>query len=186
MSLPYESPRNRRYSLAWASAVIAVIAADLAALRPFFPLDISIFWTSYPWSVLREREFLPPRFPNLGLVIMVIVLETGLFRVVSRHEGERMFWLGFEVAGWACIITCSVFAQTIWWQARSLFEGSLLGREIGRPLDMGRFVLFVSGLHLSISVAIALLVGILARSAGRHRTSLSSRPESYASRLSTR
>jgi hypothetical protein len=36
---------------------------------------------------------------------------------------------------------------------------------------MGRFVLFVSGLHLSISVTIAVLVGILARSACRHRRS---------------
>jgi hypothetical protein len=175
MSLPYESPRNRRHSLAWALALIAVIAADLAALRPFFPLDIGIFWTSYPWSVLREREFLPPRFPNLGLVIMVLVLEIGLFRTASRRGGERMFWLGFEVAGWACVIICAVFAQTIWWQARSLFEGYLLGREIGRPLDMGRFVLFVSGLHLSISFTVALLVGILARSACRHLRSFKQR-----------
>src|SRR4051794_22294523 len=171
MSLPYESPRNRRHSLAWALALVAVIAADLAALRPFFPLEISIFWTSYPWSALREREFLPPRFPNLGLAIMVLVLEIGLFRTASRQAGERMFWLGFEVAGWACVITCSAFAQTIWWQARSMFEGYLLGREIGRPLDMGRFVLFVGGLHLSISFAVALLVGILGRSAYRRRGS---------------
>jgi hypothetical protein len=184
MSLPYGSPRNRRHSLAWALALIAVIAADLAALRPFFPLEISIFRTSYPWSVLREPESLPPRFPNLGLVIMVLVLEIGLFRVASRRGWERMFWLGFEVAGWACVITCSVFARTIWWQARSLFEGYLLGREISRPLDMGRFVLFVGGLHLAISFTIALLVGILARSACRRRGSLSSEPESYASRLS--
>jgi hypothetical protein len=175
MSLPYESPRNRRHSLAWALALIAVIAVDLAALRPFFPLDIGIFWTSYPWSVLREREFLPPRFPNLGLVIMVLVLEIGLFRTASRRGGERMFWLGFEVAGWACVIICAVFARTIWWQARSLFEGYLLGREIGRPLDMGRFVLFVSGLHLSISFTVALLVGILARSACRHLRSFKQR-----------
>jgi len=115
---------------------------------------------------------------------MILVLEIGLFRMASRQGGERMFWLGFGVAGWACVITCSVFAQTIWWQARSLFEGYLLGREIGRPLDIGRFVLFVGGLHLSISLAIALLVGILARSACRRRGSLSSGPESYSSRLS--
>jgi hypothetical protein len=184
MSLPYESPRNRRHSLAWALALIALIAADLAALRPSFPLEISIFWTSYPWSLLREREFLPPRFPNLGIVIMVLVLEIGLFRIGSRQGGERMFWLGFEVAGWACVITCLVFAQTIWWQARSLFEENLLGREIGRPLDMGRFVLCVGGLHLAISFTIALLVGILARSACRRRGSVSSESESYGNQAS--
>jgi hypothetical protein len=160
-------------------ALIALIAADLAALRPYFPLEISIFWTSYPWSVLREREFvppdspslrfvmIPPNFPNLGLVVVVLVLELGLFRMVSRKGGERTFWLGFQIAGWACVITCSVFAQTIWWQARSVFEGSLLGRQIGRRLDMGRFVLFTGGLHFSVSLAVALFTGILARSAWR-------------------
>jgi hypothetical protein len=37
MSLASESNRPRRHSLAWAMGVIAVIAADLAALRPAFP-----------------------------------------------------------------------------------------------------------------------------------------------------
>jgi hypothetical protein len=162
MSLSSETVRPRPRSLAWAMVVIALIAADLAALRPAFPLEISIFWTSYPWSVLRE--VLPPNFPNLGLMTMILVLEIGLFLVVSRQGGERTFWLGFEVAGWACVITCTVFARAIWWQARSLFEGYLLGRQIGRPLDMGRFVLFAGGLHLLISLASALFAGILARS----------------------
>jgi hypothetical protein len=148
-------------------ALIAVIAADLSSLRPDFPLEISIFWTSYPWSVLREREFLPPNFPNLGLVIMILVLEIGLFRMMSRQGTERTFWLGFEVAGWACVVTCWVFAQTIWWQARLLFEGYLIGRQIGRPLDMGRFVLFTGGLHLLVALAVALFVGIFTRSAWR-------------------
>jgi|GEM_PF-5263336 len=170
MSLPNESTRNRRLSLAWVLALIAVIAADLAALRPFFPLEISIFWTSHPWSVLREREFLPPRFPNLGFVFMALVLEVGLFRIAARQGVERMFWIGFEVAGWACVLACVVFAQAIWWQARLLFEGLLLRREIGQPLDMGRFVLFVGGLHLTVSLAIALLGGLLARSAWRRQT----------------
>lgn len=162
--------------------LIAVIAADLAALRPLFPLEIGIFWSSYPWSVLRERKFLPPRFPNLGLVIMIVVLEIGLFRLISRQRGERTFWLGFEVAGWACVITCSVFARTIWWQARSLFEGYLLGREIGQPLDMGRFVLFVGGLHLLIILACACLVGNLARSFwGRSMGNLASRTRNLRS-----
>jgi hypothetical protein len=179
MSRPSESIRPRRRSLGWAMALIAIIAADLAALRPFFPLEISIFWTSYPWSVLRED--LPPNFPNLGLVTTILLLEIGLFRMVSGRGGERMFWIGFEVAGWACVITCSVFALSIWWQARSLFERYLLGREIGRPSDMGRFVLFVSGLHLLISLAIAVTAGIFAHSARRRSESLRSGPEFFAS-----
>ncbi len=178
MSLPAESIRTRRHSLAWAMALIAVIAADFAALRPAFPLEISIFWTSYPWSVMREA--LPPNFPNLGLVMMVLVLEIGLFRLVSRHGVERTFWLGFEVGGWPCVIICSMSAKTIWWWLRSLSEGHLLGREIGRPLDMGRFVLFVGGLHLLILLAIALLIGILVRSAWHCRGPLSNGPEGAA------
>jgi hypothetical protein len=167
MSPRSESARTRRHSLGRAMAVIVVIAADLAALRPFFPLQLSILWTSYPWSVLRAA--LPPNFPNLGLAVTILVLEIGLFRLASRQGAGRMFWLGFEVAGWACVIIGSAFATTIWWRLRSLFEGSLIGREIGRPSDMGRFVLFVGGLHLSISLAIALLAGILTRSAWRRR-----------------
>jgi hypothetical protein len=168
-----ETIQTRRRSLTWAMALIAIIAADFGALRPFFPLQISIFWTSYPWSVLRERDFLPPNFPNLGLAVMILVLEIGLFRMVSRRGGEQTFWLGFEIAGWACVITCSVFARTIWWQARSLFEAYLLGRQIGRPLDMGRFVLFTAGLHLSISLTVALFVGVAAIPTTRRPISLS-------------
>ena len=100
---------------------------------------------------------------------MILVLEIGLFRMVSRRGGERTFWLGFEVAGWSCVIACSVFARTIWWQLRALFEGYIISRPIGRPLDMGRFVLFAGGLHLLVSLAIALFAGILARSAWRRR-----------------
>ncbi|WP_237722554.1 hypothetical protein [Singulisphaera acidiphila] len=163
-------------------ALIVVIAADLAALRPVFPLEISIFWTSYPWSVMRES--LPPRFPNLGLVILILVLEVGLFRLVSRQGVKRTFWLGFEVAGWACAIMCSVFARTIWGQVRLLFEGGFLGREIGQPSDMGRFVLFVGGLHLLISLAIAFLIGNLACSVWRRRRPLSSGSEKDPRRMS--
>ncbi len=170
MVLPSESIHSPRHSIAWMMSLIVVIAADLSALRPFFPLEISIFWTSYPWSVLRDPEFLPPRFPNLGIVIMILVLEIGLFRLVSRQGAERAFWLGFEVTGWACVITCTIFVKAIWWQARSLFEGYLLGRQIGRPLDMGRFVLFVSGFHLTVTLAIALFVGVLARSIWHQRS----------------
>ncbi|SIN77941.1 hypothetical protein SAMN05444166_0798 [Singulisphaera sp. GP187] len=163
MSPSSESIHPQRHSLAWAMALIAVIGAKLAALRSILPLQISIFWTSYPWSVLREGEFLPPRFPNLGLATMVLVLEFGLFRLVTRRGGRRAFWAGFEIVGWAGVITCSVFARNLWWQFRALFEGSILGREIGRPLDMGRFVLFVSGLHLLALLPAALFAGMLAR-----------------------
>ena len=57
-------------------AVIAFIAADLAALRAILP-----------------------RIPNPGIVVMILVLEVGLFRMVSRRGAARTFWFGFEIAG---------------------------------------------------------------------------------------
>lgn len=164
MPLPSEATRPRSHTLAWAMALIALIAADLAALQPYLPLSISIFWTSYPWSVLREPEFLPPRFPNLGIVVVILVLEIAIFRLASRRGRAQVFWLGFEVAGWAGIMTSLIFASTIWWQARLLFEGYLIGRQISHPLHMGRFVLFTGGLHLLVILTLAYACGLLSRS----------------------
>jgi hypothetical protein len=144
MSLPSESIRPQRHSLAWALAVIAFIAADLAALRAILP-----------------------RIPNPGLVIMVLILEVGLFRMVSQRGAARSFWLGFEVAGWAYVITSAVFAWTAWRMARFLFEGFVLRRPIGLPFEMNQFIVFVGSLQLLISLSIALIVGALARSACR-------------------
>jgi hypothetical protein len=123
-------------------AVIVFIAADLAALRAILP-----------------------RIPNPGLVIMILVLEVGLFRMVSQRGAARTFWLGFEVAGWAYVITCEVFAWTAWRLARSIFEEYLLRRPIGLPFEMQRFILFAGSLQLLVSLAVALIVGILTRSA---------------------
>jgi hypothetical protein len=144
MSLPSESIRDRRHSLVWAMALIAVIAADLAALRASLP-----------------------RIPNPGLVIMILLLDIGLFRLVSQQGAARAFWLGFEVAGWAYVISCEVFASTAWRLARSLFEGYVLRRPIGLPFEMNQFILFAGSLQLLISLAVALIVGSLTRSAWR-------------------
>jgi hypothetical protein len=159
MSLLSESVRPRRHSLAWALAAVAFIAVDLAAMRPALPMDFGVF---HPLFVRRI-----PTFPNLGLVVMILVLEIGFFRVISRRGPERAFWLGFEVGGWAYVLTCLVFARTTWLLTRSLFEGYALGRQIGRPFEMERFVLFAFSVHLLVSLAIGLFIGILARSAWR-------------------
>ena len=135
-------------------AVIAFIAADLAVLRAIL-------------SRIPPPGFVILGIPNPGLVIMVLVLEVGLFRMVSQRGAARTFWLGFEVAGWTYVVACSVFAAlTDWRLARSLFEGYVLRRPIGPPSEMIRlilFVLFACGLQLLIPLATALIVGILAR-----------------------
>jgi len=142
-------------------AVIAFIAADLAALRAILP-----------------------RIPNPGIVIMILVLEVGLFRMVSRRGVARTFWFGFEVAGWAYVIACEVFAWTAWHLARLLFQGYVLERPIGLPFEMNQFVLFAGSLQLLISLAIALIVGILTRSAWSRWGVVRSGPEIYADRPS--
>jgi hypothetical protein len=123
-------------------AVIVFIAADFATLRAILP-----------------------RIPNPGLVIMILVLEVGLFRMVSQRRAARTFWLGFEVAGWAYVVTCGVFAWTAWRLARSIFEAYILRGPIGSPFQMQRFILFAGSLQLLVSLAVALIVGILTRSA---------------------
>ena len=146
MLLRAESIRPRRRSLGWAMAVIAVIAADLAALRATLP-----------------------RIPNFGLVVMILVLEVGLFRLASRQRPVRAFWLGFEVAGWAYVVTCSVFAWTFWRLFRFVFESQVLKKPISLPFEMNQFLLFAGVLQLLISLAIALNIGLLTRSVWRRR-----------------
>jgi hypothetical protein len=121
-------------------AVIALIALDLAALRATLP-----------------------RIPNPGLVIMILILEVGLFRLASWRGAARRFWLGFEVAGWTYVIACEVFAGTAWRLARSLYEGYVLRRPIGPPFELQQFILFAGGLQLVISLALALIVGVITR-----------------------
>ncbi|MBX6312043.1 MAG: hypothetical protein IRY99_03855 [Isosphaeraceae bacterium] len=71
--------RSRR-SIARLMAAIVLIALDCAALRLTAPVI-------YPAHCL-----------------MVVVLEVGLFRLVSRRGAIRPFWVGFEVVGWAWVI----------------------------------------------------------------------------------
>jgi hypothetical protein len=143
--------------------VIAVIAGNLAAVRPMLPIGLS------PLMVDALRASLPIDFPNLGLGVMILVLEVGLIRLVSSRGGGRAFWLGFEIAGWAYVIVCMVFAGAAWGLARSLFEKYVLGGQIGYPSGLGRLVQFACCLHLAIALAITLFAGILARWAWRRR-----------------
>jgi hypothetical protein len=138
-------------------AVVAFIAADLAALRLALPMDLG------PFHPLFVRQV--PTFPNLGLVLMTLVLEVGLFRAASRRGRERAFWLGFEAGRWAYVAVGLTFAHSTWLLTRSLFEGCVLGGQVSIPYEMEVFVLFAFGLHFSASLAIALAIGLLARSA---------------------
>jgi hypothetical protein len=166
MPNPSESISPPRHSLAWAMVVIAVIAADLAAVRSILPLGLS------PLTLDSLRAGLRPDFPNLGLGVMILALEVGLLRLIARGGVPAAFWLGFEVAGWAYVMACMVFAGTAWNLALTLFEQYVYGGQIGFLSGFGRFTLFACGLHLVMSLAIALFVGILARWIWHRRGSL--------------
>jgi hypothetical protein len=161
--LQSELVRPRRHSIAWTMVAVAVIAADLAALRPALPMDLSPF----------HPRFVPliPTFPNFGLVVMVLVLEIGLFCAITHRGSTRAFLLGFEVGGWAYVLTCSVFARRTWLLTRALFEEYVLGSQIGLQSEMERFVLFAFAVHFLAAIAIALFVGFLVRAAWCHRWS---------------
>jgi hypothetical protein len=137
--------------------VIAVIAADLAAVRPMLPVGLS------PLMLDALRASQPPDFPNLGLGVMILVLEVGLFSLASRRGAGRAFWLGFEIAGWGYVIVCMVFAGTAWSLALLLMEKYVLGSQIRYPHGLGQFVQFACGIQLAISLTIALFAGIVAR-----------------------
>jgi hypothetical protein len=134
-------------------AIVAIIALDFAAVRATFP-----------------------RVPNFGLVVMILVLEGGLFRLASRQGAARAFCLAFEVAGWAYVITCSVFSLTFWRLSRSVFEGQVLKKPISRPFEMNQFLLFAGVLQLLISLTSALFIALITRSVWRRR-GMSSGPE---------
>ena len=126
-------------------AVVATVAADLAALRETLP-----------------------NLPNPGLVVMILVLEVGLFRCASRRGEAGAFWVGFQISGWLYVLAASTFAQAAWRLARDLFERHLLGRRpIGAQSEWYQFLLFAGGLQFAIGLAVALTFGLLGRAAWR-------------------
>jgi hypothetical protein len=120
--------------------IVAILAGDLAALSAILPA-----------------------IPNPGLALMVAILQIGLFVAVARRGPARAFWIGFEVFGWAYVLTCFASNRAAWALARSLFEVYVLRAEIRRPGEMWSFILFAGGLQLVLSMAVAQIGGWLFR-----------------------
>ena len=97
--------RLPRFSLATMMAVVVVVALDIAALRA-----------------------VQPAIPNPGVVLMVAILEVGMF-VGTRRGMSRASWLGFEAFGWAYILAAIAHDRPIWTQARPMYEAYVLGEE---------------------------------------------------------
>ncbi len=135
-----------RGSLASLMAAVAIIAADLAALNATLPM-----------------------IPNPGLVVLVVVLEVGLFRVARRRGPERAFWVGFEVAGWAWVVPNAVWQLAVWRLFRPLYEANVLGGPITGPGQVWRVVAVAGALHLALGLGVALAGGRIARAVAAHR-----------------
>ena len=138
--------RMPRVPIARLMAIVAILALDFAALRATLP-----------------------RIPNLGLVVMVVVLEVVLLSPATRRAPGRSFWLGFQAVGWAYVLAGFAWNRPLWAFDRSLFEGSILGAKITQPGDMNRFLLLAGVWHLVGSLAAALLGGLVASQVARIR-----------------
>ena len=137
-----------RMSIAKLMIIVAILAIDLATLCRTLP-----------------------RIPNPGLVLMVAILEVGLSLAVARYGPARAFWVGFEAFGWAYVLACFAFSRSAWAFARSLFEGYVLGAKISQPSEMWPYILFAGGLQLVLSLAVALIGGLLFHRGANPRSS---------------
>jgi hypothetical protein len=87
--------RRPRLSIARLMAVVLIIALDCAALRAAFPvLDVAF-------------------------LVVVPVLEVGLFRMISRRGRVHPFWVGFEASGWAAVLA---YATILRWPITRAFD----------------------------------------------------------------
>ena len=118
-------------------AVVAVLALDFAVLRAIWP-----------------------RIPDLGLVVMVGVLEITLLSPATRRAPGHTFWLAFEAAGWAYVLVAFAWSRWVYLFDRAIFERFVLGARIGQPGQMNRFLLFAGGLNLVGSLITASLFGV--------------------------
>ncbi len=122
-------------------AVVVIVALDLAALRAALP-----------------------RLPSPGLMVMVIILEAGLFHVFSRRGRLRPFRLGFQAGGWSYVILglsplrVVVFRWLAW-----IYERFLGLSLLGSSLDQMKILVVDMGVQLLLAISAGLLGGLLAR-----------------------
>jgi len=142
-------------SLSKSMAVVALAAADFAALRSFLPI-----------------------MPNPGMVVMVLILEVGLFLVVARRGASRAFWVAFEVAGWVYVLAHWTWALPIWKWSRSVYEARVVGRPITVSNDGFRMILAAGAFQLTLCLLASLACGLAARAVSRRWSGarISSRP----------
>lgn len=81
-----------RRSIATLMVVVVVVAVDVASLRAFYASRGAV--PSLQWQALL-----------LGVPLISVCLQYGLFRLI-RNQGEgRSFWVGFEVSGLLAVCT---------------------------------------------------------------------------------
>ncbi len=120
--------------------LVAILAADFAALSQAFP-----------------------RIPNPGLVLMVLILEVGLFHAISRRGPARFFWIGFESVGWVYVLTCFAFDVPLWRFTHDHFKTYFQTSPIFSSADRWLFILYASVVQFVLALTGAIIGGFLGR-----------------------
>ena len=131
-------------SLVQSMALVALIGADLAALRAG-----------------------GKTLPNPGLALMVVALELMLIRAIAHREKIRAEWIGFQVAGWAYVLVHWAFARSIWrWSGRFYLWAILDSPVFNTPRERWDYLLFTSCVHLVFATSFAFVGAVVARRVG--------------------
>jgi hypothetical protein len=130
---------SSQVSIARLMAIVAIVAGDIAAAAAILP-----------------------RIPNPGVVAMLLFLEVGLFYWVRPGTPTRPFWIGFAAFGWSYVLACLAFDRAIWRLLRPFVETHILGAKPGTPNELWLCILYAGCLQLGLSVAVAVLGGLMA------------------------
>jgi hypothetical protein len=133
-------------SIARLMAIVAIVAADLAAAAAILPA-----------------------IPNPGAVVMLLVLEVGLFFWGRPGKPTRPFWIGFGAFGWSYVLACLSFDHAIWRLLRPLLETYILGAKPSTPNELWLCILYAGCLQLGLSLAVAVSGGLMVSEIARIR-----------------
>ncbi|WZO99614.1 hypothetical protein EP7_001221 [Isosphaeraceae bacterium EP7] len=131
----------RRTSLVRSMILIAIFAADMAFLRS-----------------IEVRAL-----PDPGIMVMVIVLEVGLWRKTARRARIVPEWVGFQLAGWAYVAVLVIYARPIRLLSAQFFLRVILGSPVFMD-NRQRWAFFAIswGGQLAIALSLAMLGGFIA------------------------
>lgn len=117
-------------------------------------------------------------FYNKPLILAILVLEYGLFRMASRRE-ERPYWLGFELIGWFYVLIDYHFFSEIRYGIINLAQQKIL-QPVVLPLlilspvsEPMAYSLMAAAIEIVATLFLAVLGGRLANRLFHSRQAIS-------------